>query len=63
VDTVIGLNVVERPGKIDKLAAMTADDVTMDISLIYTFRVVDPVRFALEVNEPERLCTVLLKAP
>jgi regulator of protease activity HflC (stomatin/prohibitin superfamily) len=24
----------------------------MDISLIYTFRVVDPVRFALEVTEP-----------
>jgi regulator of protease activity HflC (stomatin/prohibitin superfamily) len=52
VDTVIGLNIVERPGKIDQLAAMTADDVTMDISLIYTFRVVDPVRFALEVTEP-----------
>lgn len=55
VDTVIGLNVIERPGKIDKLAAMTADDVTMDISLIYTFRVVDPVRFALEVTEPGKI--------
>lgn len=55
VDTVIGLNVVERPGKIDQLAAMTADDVTMDISLLYTFRVADPVRFALEVTEPDKI--------
>jgi regulator of protease activity HflC (stomatin/prohibitin superfamily) len=55
VDTVIGLNVVERPGMIDKLAAMTADDVTMDISLLYTYRVVDPVRYALEVTEPDQI--------
>lgn len=55
VDTVIGINVVERPGMIDKLATMTADDVTMDISLLYTYRVVDPVRFALEVTEPEQI--------
>ena len=37
MDTVIGLNVIERPGVIDKLATMTADDVTMDISLLYTY--------------------------
>jgi regulator of protease activity HflC (stomatin/prohibitin superfamily) len=55
VDTVIGLNIVERPGLIDKLAAMTADDVTMDVSLLYTYRVVDPVRYALEVTEPEQI--------
>ena len=52
VDTVIGLNVVERPGVIDSLAAMTADDVTLDISLLYTYRVPDPVRYALEVSNP-----------
>lgn len=53
VDTVIGLNVVERPGAVANLAAMTNDDVTMDVSLLYTYRVVDPVRYALEVTEPE----------
>ncbi len=52
VDTVIGLNVVERPGMIEKLAAMTADDVTLDVSLLYTYRVADPVRYALEVSDP-----------
>jgi regulator of protease activity HflC (stomatin/prohibitin superfamily) len=52
VDTVIGLNVVERPGMIEKLAAMTADDVTLDVSLLYTYRVPDPVRYALEVSNP-----------
>jgi regulator of protease activity HflC (stomatin/prohibitin superfamily) len=53
VDTVIGLNVVERPGMINELAAMTADDVTLDVSLLYTYRVADPVRYALEVTNPE----------
>jgi regulator of protease activity HflC (stomatin/prohibitin superfamily) len=55
VDTVIGLNIVERPGSIDKLSAMTADDVTLDISLLYTYRVVDPVRYALEVTYPDQI--------
>ncbi len=55
VDTVIGLNVVERPGVIDQLSAMTADDVTMDISLLYTYRVADPVRYALEVTNPDNI--------
>jgi regulator of protease activity HflC (stomatin/prohibitin superfamily) len=52
VDTVIGLNVVERPGMIEQLSAMTADDVTLDVSLLYTYRVPDPVRYALEVSNP-----------
>jgi regulator of protease activity HflC (stomatin/prohibitin superfamily) len=55
VDTTIGLNVVERPGSIDNLAAMTADDVTMDVSLLYTYRVADPVQYALEVINPEAI--------
>jgi len=55
VDTVIGLNVIERPGLIEKLSAMTADDVTMDITLMYTFRVIDPVRYALEVTTPQKI--------
>ena len=55
VDTVIGVNVIERSGTIEQLAAMTADDVTMDISLLYTYRVVDPVRYQLEVLDPARI--------
>jgi regulator of protease activity HflC (stomatin/prohibitin superfamily) len=55
VDTVIGLFVIERSGEIEKLAAMTADDVTMDVSLLYTYRVVDPVRYQLEVLDPDRI--------
>lgn len=61
VDTVIGLNVSERPGTIDNLAAMTADDVTMDVSLLYTYRVVDPVIFALEVTDPEQIVAGFVK--
>ncbi len=55
VDTVITLNVIERSGTISKLAAMTADDVTMDVSLLYTYRVVDPVRYQLEVLDPDTI--------
>ena len=55
VDTVIGVTVIERSGMIDQLAAMTADDVTMDVSLLYTYRVTDPVRFQLEVLDPEKI--------
>lgn len=55
VDTVIGVIVIERSGNIDQLAVMTADDVTMDVSLLYTYRVADPVRYQLEVLDPERI--------
>ena len=55
VDTVIGVMVIERSGTIDQLAAMTADDVTMDVSLLYTYRVVDPVRYQLEVLDPAKI--------
>jgi regulator of protease activity HflC (stomatin/prohibitin superfamily) len=55
VDTVIGVTVIERSGMIEQLAAMTADDVTMDVSLLYTFRVTDPVRYQLEVLDPEAI--------
>jgi regulator of protease activity HflC (stomatin/prohibitin superfamily) len=55
VDTVIGVTTIERSGMVENLAAMTADDVTMDISLLYTYRVVDPVRYQLEVLDPDRI--------
>jgi membrane protease subunit HflK len=55
VDTVIIINVIERSGTIDSLAAMTADDVTMDVSLLYTYKVTDPARYQLEVWDPEAI--------
>jgi membrane protease subunit HflK len=55
VDTVINVMVIERSGTIDNLAVMTADDVTMDVSLLYTYRVTDPVRYQLEVLDPEQI--------
>ena len=55
VDTVIAVMIIERSGMIESLAAMTADDVTMDISLLYTYRVIDPVRYQLEVLDPDKI--------
>lgn len=55
VDTVITVMVIERGVTIDKLAVMTSDDVTMDVSLLFTYRVEDPVRYQLEVLNPEQI--------
>jgi regulator of protease activity HflC (stomatin/prohibitin superfamily) len=55
VDTVIIVKVNERLGYIERIPAMTSDDVTMDVSLQYTYRVTDPKRFALDVDDPERI--------
>ena len=55
VDTVIGVIVIERSETIKQLAAMTADDVTMDISLLYTYRVTDPDCYQFEVLDPEKI--------
>ena len=61
VDTVIAVTVIERSGTIDSLAAMTADDVTMDVSLLYTYKVVDPVRYQLEVLDPDAIVAGFVK--
>jgi regulator of protease activity HflC (stomatin/prohibitin superfamily) len=55
VDTVIIVTVSERLGYIEQIPAMTSDDVTMNVSLQYTYRVTDPERFALDVANPERI--------
>ncbi len=55
VDTVIIVRVNERLGYVESIPAMTSDDVTMDVSLQYTYRVTNPQRFALEVDDPERI--------
>ncbi len=54
-DTVILVRVNERLGYVDQISAMTADDVTMIVSLQYTYVVTDPRRFALDVDDPERI--------
>ena len=55
VDTVIIVKVNERLGYVERVPAMTSDDVTMDVSLQFTYRVSKPERFALEVDDPERI--------
>jgi regulator of protease activity HflC (stomatin/prohibitin superfamily) len=55
VDTVIPVMVIERSGNIENLAVITADDVTMDVSLLFTYRVLDPVRYQLEVLDPDAI--------
>ena len=55
VDTVIIVKVNERLGYVERVSAMTSDDVTMDVSLQFTYRVKNPQRFALDVDDPERI--------
>jgi regulator of protease activity HflC (stomatin/prohibitin superfamily) len=55
VDTVIIVRVNERLGYVDQIAAMTSDNVTMIVSLQYTYRVTDPAQYALQVDDPERI--------
>lgn len=54
-DTVIIVKVNERLGYVDQIAANTADDLSMVVSLQYTYRVTDPARFTLDVDDPERI--------
>ena len=55
VDTVIIVRVNERLGYVEQIAAMTSDNVTMLVSLQYTYRVTDPEQYALQVDDPERI--------
>lgn len=55
LDTVLIVQVNERLGYIEHIPAMTSDDVTMVVSLQYTYVVTDAPRYALEVNDPERI--------
>ncbi len=54
-DTVLIVKVNERLGYVDQIAANTADDLSMVVSLQFTYRVTDPARFALDVDDPERI--------
>jgi len=55
IDTVILVKVNERLGYVERINAVTADNLSMVISLQYTYRVTDPRTFALNVDDPERI--------
>jgi membrane protease subunit HflC len=55
VDTVILVKVNERLGYVERINAVTADNLSMVVSLQYTYRVTDPRTFALNVDDPERI--------
>lgn len=55
VDTVIIVKVNERLGYVERINAVTADNLSMVVSLQYTYRVTDPATFALRVDDPERI--------
>ncbi len=55
VDTVIIVKVNERLGYVERIPAMTSDNVTMIVSLQYTYKVTNPEQFALQVDDPERI--------
>jgi regulator of protease activity HflC (stomatin/prohibitin superfamily) len=61
VDTVIIVKVNERLGYVERISAVTADNLQMVVSLQYTYRVTDPARFALEVDDPERILFELVQ--
>jgi membrane protease subunit HflK len=60
-DTVMIVKVNERLGYVDQIAANTADNLSMVVSLQFTYRVTDPARFALDVDDPERILFELVQ--
>lgn len=61
VDTVIIVKVNERLGYVERISAVTADNLQMVVSLQYTYRVTDPAIFALQVDDPERILFELVQ--
>jgi len=61
VDTVTIVKVNERLGYVERISAVTADNLQMVVSLQYTYRVLDPAQFALEVDDPERILFELVQ--
>ncbi len=60
-DTVIVVKVNERLGYVERISAVTADNLQMVVSLQYTYRVTDPAIFALQVDDPERILFELVQ--
>ena len=61
VDTVLIVKVNERLGYVERISAVTADNLQMVVSLQYTYRVTNPQTFALEVDDPERILFELVQ--
>ncbi len=55
IDTVIFVKVNERLGYVERISTATADNLTMVVSLQYTYRVTNARTFTLEVDDPERI--------
>ena len=55
VDTVVIVKVNERLGYVERITTVTADALSMVVSLQYTYRVTDPRTFALDVDDPEQI--------
>lgn len=55
VDQIIRVSVRERQGYIQHVDAMTKDNVIMRVSLQYTFEVTDPVKYRLEMDDPDNI--------
>jgi len=54
-DTVIVVDVRERQGYVEQVQAITSDEVTMLISLQYTYLVTDPQKYVFDVSDPDRI--------
>ncbi|MBP7694768.1 MAG: SPFH domain-containing protein [Anaerolineales bacterium] len=61
VDTVILVKVNERLGYVERITTATADNLSMVVSLQYTYRVTEPRTFALDVDDPERILFELVQ--
>lgn len=54
-NTAIIVRVNERLGYVEQIPAMTSDNVTMIVSLQYTYRANYLAQYALQVDDPERI--------
>lgn len=55
VDEIFRVSVKERQGYIKQVDAMTQDNVIMKVSLQYTYDISDPIKYRLEVQDPDSI--------
>lgn len=54
-DAVVIVDVRERQGYVERIQALTSDEVTMLVSLQYTYLVTDPQRYVFDISDPDRI--------
>ncbi|MBU1879214.1 MAG: hypothetical protein KJ734_09725 [Chloroflexi bacterium] len=54
-DSVTIVDVRERQGYVERIQALTSDEVTMLVSLQYTYKVTDPQQYVFGVNDSDRI--------